>query len=129
MAQAGETSNEEFLAYVVTQCENNRAKMPVTLVGLARDFIAAVRAWLHGKGWLNAERLSVADIAAIARSNAKRLARDGAAVGTGNARMAKTGGQLDTSPEMNALRELAQQDEIFALPKSHSTNMLKLPAR
>ncbi|MCE1250609.1 MAG: hypothetical protein LWW82_07745 [Comamonadaceae bacterium] len=129
MAQAGETSNEEFLAYVVTQYENNRAKMPVTLVGLARDFIAAVRAWLHGKGWLNAERLSVADIAAIARSNAKRLARDGAAVGTGNARMAKTGGQLDTSPEMNALRELAQQDEIFALPKSHSTNMLEIASK
>jgi len=129
MEQAGETSNEEFLAYVVTQYENNRAKMPVTLVGLARDFIAAVRAWLHGKGWMNAESLSVADIAAIARSNAKRLARDGAAVGTGNARMAKTGGQLDTSPEMNALRELAQQDEIFALPKSHSTNMLEIASK
>jgi hypothetical protein len=118
MAQAGETSNEEFLAYVVTQYENNRAKMPVTLVGLARDFIAAVRAWLHGKGWLNAERLSVADIAAIARSNAKRLARDGAGSAAGQMRRSTA-----ENAESRALRELSENDAIFALPKSHSTTL------
>jgi len=75
MREAGETSDEEFLAYTVTQYENNRAGMPVTLVSLAKDFIAAVKAWMFNKGYLQASKLTVADLAAIARANARKMAR------------------------------------------------------
>ena len=75
MREAGETSDEEFLAYTVTQYEDNRARMPVTLVSLAKDFIAAVKAWLFKKGYLQASKLTVADLAAIARANARKMAR------------------------------------------------------
>jgi len=78
MARAGETSDEEAAAYIVTEYENDRAKAPITIGKWLADLTAAVRAWLFGKGViLKAEQLTVADIAAVARANARSMARGG----------------------------------------------------
>ena len=73
MTEAKETSGEEFLAYIVTEYENNRAKMPSSLVQMVQDFVATVRAWLHQHGWVDTGSLTAADLAAIARANAREL--------------------------------------------------------
>lgn len=82
MAEAGETSNEEFVAYLVTQYENERAAMPLSLRKLVQDFMAAVRAWMFKRGlMLKTSQLTPADIAAVARANAKAMAKGEGAVG------------------------------------------------
>ena len=45
------------------------------------DLLAAVKAWMFKKGIMGADRLTVADIAAVARANARSMARDGGATG------------------------------------------------
>lgn len=75
MDQSGETSAEEAAAYIVTEYENDRANAPASVAQWVKDFIADVRAWLFGKGvLLKADQLTVADIAAVARANAKSMA-------------------------------------------------------
>lgn len=84
MARAGETSDEEAAAYIVTEYENDRAKAPITIGKWIADLTAAVRAWLFSKGIiLKAEQLTVADIAAVARANARSMARGGPNGGPG----------------------------------------------
>lgn len=78
MARAGETSDEEAAAYIVTEYENDRAKAPITIGKWLADLTAAVRAWLFSKGIiLKADQLTVADISAVARANARSLAKGG----------------------------------------------------
>jgi len=88
MARAGETSDEEAAAYIVTEYENDRAKAPITIGKWLADLTAAVRAWLFSKGViLKAEQLTVADIAAVARANARSMARGGPNGGPGGGLM------------------------------------------
>lgn len=76
MDRSGETSGEEAAAYIVTEYENDRANSPPSVAKWVQDFTAAVRAWLFGKGvLLKADQLTVADIAAVARANARSMAR------------------------------------------------------
>jgi hypothetical protein len=76
MDEAGETSNEEAAAYIVTEYENDRTNAPASVGKWVKDFIADVRAWLFNKGvLLKADQLTVADIAAVARANANRMAK------------------------------------------------------
>jgi hypothetical protein len=78
MDSAGETSGEEAAAYIVTEYETNRVNAPASIAQWVKDLIASVRAWLFSKGvLLKADRLTVADIAAVARANAKSLAAYG----------------------------------------------------
>jgi hypothetical protein len=91
MEEAGETSNEEFLAYTATEYENNRARMPKSLAQLVKDLIATVKAWLHRRGWLDTRSLTVADFAAIVRANAKRMANNAASAEVVNADLRRQG--------------------------------------
>lgn len=76
MDAAGETSGEEAAAYIAEAYENDRANAPASVSKWVQDFIATVRAWLFNKGvLLKADQLTVADIAAVARANARSLAR------------------------------------------------------
>ena len=82
MASAGETSPEEFVAYLVTEYENDRVNAPRSVRAFIRDLIAAIRAWLHKQGFVNTGSLTVADIAAIARANARSTASRRGGIGT-----------------------------------------------
>ena len=78
MEKAGETSAEEAAAYLVTEYETDRVAAPKSVVQWVREFMSDVRAWLFGKGVaLKPEQLTVADIAAVARANARSLAKGG----------------------------------------------------
>lgn len=71
---AGETSAEEAAAYLVTEYENSRLSAPPSVVLWVQDFIADIRAWLFSKGvLLKADQLTMADVVAVARANARRL--------------------------------------------------------
>lgn len=81
MAKAGETSAEEAAAYLVEAYENSRGSAPSAVKQWFKDFMAAVRAWLFKAGGgliLSANQLTAADIAAVARANARGFARGGA---------------------------------------------------
>lgn len=75
MDAAGETSGEEAAAYIAEAYENDRANAPASVQRWLADLLAAVKAWMFKKGIMGADRLTVADIAAVARANAKTLAR------------------------------------------------------
>lgn len=78
MLAAGETSAEEAAAYIVTEYEKARTNAPKSVQQFVQDLYAAVRAWLYRNGWtgvVKAESLSAADIAAIARANARSLSQ------------------------------------------------------
>ena len=81
MDAAGETSAEEAAAYIVEAYENDRASAPASITKWLADMLATVKAWLHQKGIVGADSLGVADIAAVARANAKSLAQGDAAGG------------------------------------------------
>lgn len=116
MDQAGETSNEEAAAYIVTEYENDRAAAPDSVVKWVKDFIADVRAWLFGKGvLLKADQLTVADIAAVARANANRMAQGD---GNGDVRYSRgtTTGMLDNkapSPQGDAQQGAVQGNAVI----------------
>ncbi|EHS9852104.1 hypothetical protein KWM05_004802, partial [Salmonella enterica] len=79
------------------------------------DLLAAVKAWMFKKGIMGADRLTVADIAAVARANARSMARgDGATGGQGFGPAFSVGEEVGAK----ALAEFAKADELFALPKS-----------
>ncbi len=79
MKEAGETSNEEAAAYIAEEYETNRANAPSAVVQWVKDFIAAVRGWLFQHGVIVKDNmLTAADIAAIARSNVKQIAKENA---------------------------------------------------
>lgn len=74
---AGETGAEESAAYLVEAYEKDRVNAPKSVAKWVQDFIAAVRGWMHKNGILiKANDLTVADIAAIARANARSLASE-----------------------------------------------------
>jgi len=84
MDAAGETTGEEAAAYITEAYENNRLNAPKSVRQWIKDYIAAIRGWLYKKGILiSATDLTPADIAAIARANARQVAQDGAAMGEG----------------------------------------------
>ena len=101
MDQSGETSAEEAAAYIVTEYENDRANAPASVAQWVKDFIADVRAWLFGKGvLLKADQLTVADIAAVARANAKSMAVGDWRTGDGGRRFSR--GTTTGMPENKA---------------------------
>jgi len=75
MDAAGETSGEEAAAYIAEAYENDRANAPASVQRWLADLLAAVKAWMFKKGIMGADRLTVADIAAVARANARSMAR------------------------------------------------------
>lgn len=90
MDRSGETSGEEAAAYIVTEYENDRTSAPASVSKWVQDFIASVRAWLFNKGaLLKADQLTVADIAAVARANARSMARGDGWMGDGARRFSK----------------------------------------
>ncbi len=77
MERAGETSAEEAAAYLVEAYENDKNNAPPSVKQWFKDFMAAVRAWLYlaSRGLvLRADQLTAADIAAVARANARGIA-------------------------------------------------------
>lgn len=74
---AGETSGEEAAAYMVEEYERNRLSAPASVRRWLEAALATVKAWLNRKGILGADKLTVADIAAVARANARTAARGG----------------------------------------------------
>lgn len=115
MDAAGETSGEEAAAYIAEAYENDRANAPTSVQRWLADLLAAVKAWMFKKGIMGADRLTVADIAAVARANARSMARgDGATGGQGFGPAFSVGEEVGAK----ALAEFARADELFALPKS-----------
>jgi hypothetical protein len=115
MDAAGETSGEEAAAYIAEAYENDRANAPASVQRWLADLLAAVKAWMFKKGIMGADRLTVADIAAVARANARSMARDGGATGGQGFGPAFSVGE---EVGAKALAEFAKADELFALPKS-----------
>ena len=74
---AGESSGEEAAAYMVEEYERDRLSAPASVRRWLESALAAVKAWLNRKGILGADKLTVADIAAVARANARTAARGG----------------------------------------------------
>ena len=112
MARAGETSDEEAAAYIVTEYENNRAKAPITIGKWLADLTAAVRAWLFSKGIiLKADQLTVADIAAVARANARSMARGGPNGGPGGGIRRSFAGEGAATADKMALATARQRVE------------------
>lgn len=72
---AGESSGEEAAAYMVEEYERDRLSAPASVRRWLENALATVKAWLNRKGILGADKLTVADIAAVARANAKSMAR------------------------------------------------------
>lgn len=90
MDAAGETSAEEAAAYIVTEYERRRLLAPKSVVQFIKDFTAKVRAWMFRNGvLLKADQLSIADIAAVARADARSLADKGLASDKGKTNSAK----------------------------------------
>lgn len=118
MEKAGETSAEEAAAYLVTEYETDRVAAPKSVVQWVREFMSDVRAWLFGKGVaLNPEQLTVADIAAVARANARSMARGGSNSGLGVGGVAfsrapspgpKGGGRKTVAERVEEVRALMQ---------------------
>ena len=71
---AGESSGEEATAYMVEEYERDRLSAPASVRRWLESALAAVKAWLNRKGILGADKLTVADIAAVARANARTVA-------------------------------------------------------
>lgn len=72
---AGESSGEEATAYMVEEYERDRLSAPASVRRWLESALATVKAWLNRKGILGADKLTVADIAAVARANARTVAR------------------------------------------------------
>lgn len=95
MDAAGETSAEEAAAYIAEAYENNRLTAPKSVRQWIADYIAAIRGWLYKKGILIASSdLTPADIAAIARANARAVAEGGAQAGEGGLSLSESGEAL-----------------------------------
>ncbi|HQQ69092.1 MAG TPA: hypothetical protein PLL92_02115, partial [Alicycliphilus sp.] len=105
MRDAGETSREEAAAYIAEEYERDRVNAPASVKRWVTDFMAAVRAWLFGKGVLvKASDLSAADIAAIARANVRREANDSQAM-AGDGAVRRSG----ASPTEDEVRAMVHQ--------------------
>ena len=112
MARAGETSDEEAAAYIVTEYENDRAKAPLTIGKWLADLASAVRAWLFSRGViLKADQLTVADIAAVARANAQSLAKGGPNGGPGGGIRRSFAGEGAATADKMALATARQRIE------------------
>lgn len=77
---AGETSGEEAMAYIVTVYETTRNVASPTVAQFIQDLIAAIRAWANRTLGVSIDP-TPADLAAIARANARSLARSAAVQG------------------------------------------------
>lgn len=106
MRDAGETSNEEAAAYIAEEYERDRTSGPTSVREFLRDFIAAVKAWLVGKGVpAQALRISAADVAAVARANVRRIAGSGDAESGGGGDVRRS----EASPTEDQVRGLMEQ--------------------
>jgi len=95
MKAAGETSGEEYAAYITELYERDRANAPSAVKQWFKDLTAAVRAWLFKHGVLiKADSLTVADIAAVARANARGMGQG--KTGDGLVRFSRATDQTDT---------------------------------
>ncbi len=111
--------------------------MPVTLVSLAKDFIAAVKAWMFNKGYLHTKNLTVADLAAIARANARKMARGIASGANAGATGVDTRQSVqrdnvnnkDVQFAANVLGRLSEEDEFFRHPQQISSPTRRLDTR
>lgn len=74
MCLAGETCPEEAAAYLAEEFEFDRLHAPRTVTNWFNGFRTEIRAWLFRKGVLiDVEHLGPAEIAAVARANARSL--------------------------------------------------------
>jgi hypothetical protein len=114
MDAAGETSGEEAAAYIAEAYENDRANAPASVQRWLADLLAAVKAWMFKKGIMGADRLTVADIAAVARANARSMARASVAdsAGDGDVRFSRASQAIN-----NALNE---RKTVMAGPTSRA---------
>ncbi|MFW9595149.1 MAG: LPD38 domain-containing protein [Macromonas sp.] len=78
---AGESSGEEAAAYMVEEYERDRLSAPASVRRWLETALATVKAWLNRKGIIGADKLTVADIAAVARANARTAAHGDVGVG------------------------------------------------
>ena len=106
---AGETSAEEVAAYMVEAHENDRAQAPASVKRWLADLLATVKAWLHNKGIVGADSLTVADIAAVARANAKSMTRGDVRYGV---KFSRNGNFDPTNPDIRYSRQ--PSDDMFA---------------
>lgn len=87
MNEAGETSNEEAMAYMAEEAKKARDRVPNTVKQWLKDVVAAVKSWLFRKGVLGANRMNEADILAVAMSYVKQAAEK---KGDGQAKFSRT---------------------------------------
>jgi hypothetical protein len=142
MESAGETSGEEAAAYIAEEFERDSADAPSTVTRWLADLTAAVRAWMFSSDViLKAEQLSVADIAAVARANARSLASDREPIADVLRNViqqsrALFGRQMGKAPPMSAdpgktplyeaMRQLARFDASFVLGSSEATDLSEI---
>lgn len=86
MNEAGETSNEEAMAYLAEEAKKARDRVPNTVKQWLKDLVAAVKSWLFRKGVLGANRMNEDDILAVAMAYVKQAA---AKKGDGKAKFSK----------------------------------------
>lgn len=74
MREAKVTGSDEAAAYIAEEYEVERLNSPQTVKRWVSDALATVNAWFYRKGlFVKAENLTGADIAAIARANARSM--------------------------------------------------------
>ncbi len=119
MDAAGETSGEEAAAYMVEEYERSRANAPASVGKWLSDLLASVKAWMHRKGIIGADSLTVADIAAVARANAKSLAQGqaGRQSSTQGIRFSRTAAAIDASTGALNPKQQQANDKVFGLAK------------
>lgn len=119
LEDAGETSGEEAAAYLVEEYINNEEAIPKSVMDWMTSLYATIRAWMYRHGIIiTGESLSAADIAAVAKANAKSLSESAEAKGSGFDLL-----NSSDSPETRALRELSKIDDMFLYAKSDKTDM------
>lgn len=83
MEHAGETSGEEAAAYIVEEYLTSMEHVPASIKNWIDSLYAAIRAWMFRKGVIiTADHLSVADMVAVAKANAKSLSQGELSGGT-----------------------------------------------
>lgn len=136
MQEAGETSGEEYAAYITELYERDRDNAPNAVKQWFKDLLATVRAWLFKRGMLvKAEQLTEADIAAIARSNARSMSvgrtSDGIVKFSKSATVInQSGGKIPPmspspakTPLYEAIRQLSRFEDSFQTGTSDSKDL------
>jgi len=136
MEEAKETSGEEYAAYITELYERDRANAPNAVKQWFKDLLATVRAWLFKRGMLvKAEQLTEADIAAVARSNARSMSvgrtSDGIVKFSKSATVInQSGGKIPPmspspakTPLYEAIRQLSRFEDSFQTGTSDSKDL------